>query len=648
VIVLDDVRMQFDTHIILEGVNLQISPGARMALVGGNGSGKSTLLRIIAGELAPGGGRVDRPKGLRVGYLPQSGLVHRARTLWEEMLTALPEWLEARRMRRELLERISSLSPDDPEHQRALARYGELESSFQQEGGYARESWLRRILDGLGFLASDYDRPAEEFSAGWQMRIGLAKLLARSPDFMLLDEPTDHLDLDAKNWLESYLEGIHTGFLLVSHDRFLLDRLAGSLAEIHDRKLELYSGNYSKYLRERERRSEENRDRLQKQQKQIQKVEDYIARNRVRKDRARQVQSRIKQLEKIERVEEEARRPAGIRFHFQTPSRPPRLLVDLKDLRKAYGEQRVFEQVNLAVERGERIAVVGPNGSGKSTLLRILAGRERIENGCRFQDEKVSIGWFSQDAGEGFRGEKSVLEAILSVDPLLGQERARGLLARFQFRKDDVFKPVEALSGGERVRLALARLLLHRHHLLLLDEPTNHLDIQGRQALLEALLAYNGTLVFVSHDRYFIQELACRIVEIRQGLVTSFAGTYEEYLHARETGGRAAHVISGGPGAGAGGRPGEVPEAGEKQERVLQREERKAAQRAEQRRQRRMEETEQEIAALEEDLAVLDAEMNLPEVGMDYPRLEKLHERAAAIRKRLEERYALWEELGTP
>jgi len=646
-IVLDDVRMQYSTHIILEGVNLQMPPGARMALVGGNGTGKSTLLKIIAGELEPEGGRVERPKDLRIGYLPQSGLVHRERTLWEEMLTALPEWLEARRMRRVLLDKISSLSPDDPEHQRAMSRYGELETSFQQEDGYAQESWLRRILEGLGFRSGDYERPAEEFSAGWQMRIGLAKLLARSPDFMLLDEPTDHLDLDAKNWLQEYLGGIDTGFLLVSHDRYLLDQLVETLAEIHDKKLELYTGNYTKYLTERERRTEENKERVHKQQKQIQKMETFITRNRVRKDKARQVQSRIKQLEKIERIEQEAGRSAGIRFHFQTPSRPPRVLVEVVDLDKSYPGQTIFEQVNLTVERGERLAVVGPNGSGKSTLLRILAGRDRYEAGTRFQDEKVSIGWFSQDAGEGFNTEKTVLDAILKVDPLLPQERARGLLGRFQFRKDDVFKPIEALSGGERVRLALARLLLNRHHMLLLDEPTNHLDIQGRQALLEALLAYNGTLVFVSHDRYFIQELADRILEIREGLVTSFPGTYEEYMQAKEGGGRNPHLISRGPVQGA-SRPGEAAPADEKQERIQKREERKAEQRADQKRLRQMQETEVEITELEAELAVLEKEMNLPEVAMDYSRLEKLHEQAAAIREKLDQRYALWEELSTP
>jgi ATP-binding cassette subfamily F protein 3 len=400
-------------------------------------------------------------------------------------------------------------------------------------------------------------------------------------------------------------------------------------------------------LIERERRTEQNKERVHKQQKQLQKMETFIIRNRVRKDRARKVQSRIKQLEKIERIELEARRPAGIRFHFQTPSRPPRVLVESVDLDKSYPGIRIFEQVNLTVERGERIAVVGPNGSGKSTLLRILAGREGYDAGTRFQDEKVSIGWFSQDAGEGFQNEKTVLDAIMNVDPLLPQDRARGLLGRFQFRKDDVFKPIEALSGGERVRLALARLLLNRHHMLLLDEPTNHLDIQGRQALLEALLAYNGTLVFVSHDRYFIQELAGRILEIRDGLVTSFPGTYEEYIQAKEGGGRNPHRISRGPVQGA-GPAGEQEPAEEKQERIQQREERKAVQRAEQKRQRQRQETEEEINTLEAELAVLEQEMNLPEVAMDYSRLEKLHERAAAIRERLDQRYALWEGLSTP
>jgi len=643
-IILNDIQMQYSTHVILQGVNLQVAPDARMALIGGNGTGKSTLLKIIAGELEPESGSVERPREIRIGYLPQSGLTYRGRTLWEEMLTALPEWLEARKMRRELLEKISSLSPDDPEHQRAMNRYGELEISFQQEEGYAQESWLRRILQGLGFQGGDYDRPADQFSAGWQMRIGLAKLLARSPDFMLLDEPTDHLDLDAKNWLEGYLEGIRTGFILVSHDRYLLDRLVKNLAEIHNKKLELFSGNYTKYLQERHDRTEQNQERVNRQEKQFQKLETFIARNRIRKDRARQVQSRIKQLDKIERIEQEVRRPEGIRFQFQAASRPPRVLVQIQDLDKSFSGRRIFEGVNLTVERGERIAVVGPNGSGKSTLLRTLQGRERFDAGSRFQDEKVSIGWFSQDAGEGFKTEKTVLDAILARDPLLTQERARGLLARFQFRKDDVFKPVEALSGGERVRLALACLLLDRHHLLLLDEPTNHLDIQGRQALLEALIAYNGTLVFVSHDRYFIQELADRILEIREGVIQSFPGTYEEFVLAKEQGGRNPYVISRAAFPGS-SRPGEEAETQEKESRIQEREERKAAQRADQKRKRQMSETEEEITELEAALALLENEMNLPAVAMDYSRLEKLHQKAAEIRESLQQRYALWEKL---
>ena len=387
-------------------------------------------------------------------------------------------------------------------------------------------------------------------------------------------------------------------------------------------------------------------DRVLQQQREIRKMEDFIARNRVRKSSSRQVQSRIKQMEKMERVAPEARRPGGIRFQFQTPSRPPRVLVEVEGLDKSFPGRTIFQQVNLAVERGERIAVLGPNGSGKSTLLRILAGRERYDTGIRVQDDKVSIGWFSQDAGEGFKKEKIVLDAILNVDPQITQESARGLLAKFRFRGEDVFKPIEALSGGERVRLALARLLLHRHHLLLLDEPTNHLDIQGRQALLEALGAYSGAIVFVSHDRYFIQELADRVLEIRDGVVTSFPGTYEDYLLAGDGGGLSPHIVSRVP-VGATNRHGAAFHADEKQERVQQHQERKAVQRVEQKRQRRIQETEEQISTLEAELAVLDREMLQPGVAEDYARLGKLHERAAGIRRTLDEHYALWDALST-
>ncbi len=640
-IALEHVQVNFPNRVLLEDASLRLMAGDRLALIGENGSGKSTLLKILAGEAGPTAGRVERQRGLVVGYLPQSGLSHRGRALWEEAVSALPEWLEAVERRRRLLDKVASLSPEDPEHRKSMAQYGELETMFQQTGGYEQESKLKRILEGLGFAPEDYERPVEEFSAGWQMRIGLAKVLAREPDLMLLDEPTDHLDLDAKNWLEEYLQGVNTGFILVSHDRHLLDALVNRVAEISHAKLEVYLGNYTKYIKEKMERQERQAAEYEVQQETIRRVEDFVARNRVRKDRARQAQSRLRQMSKVDRVAP-VDREQTVRFPIRVPPRAPRILVELVDVTKAFPGRVLFEEVGLNVERGERIAVVGPNGAGKSTLLRILVGSESIQGGLRMAGDGVSIGYYAQDEGALRRAGESVLDVILSASPQLTQGEARSLLARFRFRGDDVFKSVDQLSGGERARLAMARVFPKRHHLLLLDEPTNHLDIVSRQALLEALRAYGGTLVFVSHDRYFIQEIATRVLELRDERIFSFPGSYEDFITAKAEG-RLVPVSAGrhADAAKAGGDPREE----EKRARVQEREERKAEKRREQRRTRQIARTEEEISGLERSLEEVEREMGDPGLARDHVALEQLHNRATQIREELKERYALWERL---
>jgi ATP-binding cassette subfamily F protein 3 len=623
-LVLEQVQVNFPNRVLFEDVSLRVMPGDRLALIGENGSGKSTLLRIAAGKARPTDGRVEAQRDLVIGYLPQSGLSHRGRVLWEEVISALPEWLEAVEKRRRLLDKIASLSPEDPEHERSMVQYGELESLFQQTDGYAQESKLKRILEGLGFTPEDYDRRVEEFSAGWQMRVGLAKVLAREPDLMLLDEPTDHLDLDAKNWLEEYLKGLTTGFVLVSHDRHLLDALVDKVAEISNNKLELYIGNYSKYIKEKTENMERQEAQHAEQEEELRRIEDFVAKNRVRKDRARQAQSRIRQMNKIERVEA-VRKEQKIHFPIRVPPRAPRILLELVDVAKAFP-----------------VAVVGPNGAGKSTLLRILVGSEKVVGGLRVVADRVSMGYYAHDEDSWCRAGESVLEAILSASPQLTQGEARGLLARFRFRGDDVFKAVDQLSGGERARLAMARIFPKRHHLLLLDEPTNHLDIVSRQALLEALQAYGGTLVFVSHDRYFIQEIATRVLEVREERIHSFPGSYEDFLAAKAEG--RLTLVSGERVARAG--RGEVgPGVEEKQERIRDREHRKAEQRREQKRVRRIAGIEEEISGLEQELREVEREMEKPGLARDHVALQRLHDQATEIREGLRQRYETWEAL---
>lgn len=646
---LHNVEMAFDGKTVLEGITFTFKTSDRIALIGENGSGKSTLLRIASGTLEPTAGQVHKPKDLIVGYLPQSGLFHRGQSLWEEMLSALPEWVDARERRKRLRERISSLPPEDPEHEKALREYGEIETAYLNRSGYAQEARLKRILSGLGFSMEELERPVEEYSAGWQMRIGLAKILAGEPDLLLLDEPTAHLDLEARNWLEGYLKEQKGGFVLVSHDRHFLDLLAETVLEISNKRLEVYEGNYSKYLVQKKAKEERARELYLRQQEQIRKVETFIAKNRVRKDRARQVQSRIRQLERMEFLAP-VRAEDSVRFQFPTPGRAPRKILELIGVEKSYPGKMLFSDLNLTIERSERIAVVGPNGAGKSTLLRILAGREPVDRGVRFVDEKVSVGWFLQDPYEGSRDGDTVLEVVQAESPGETAGRLRTFLGAFLFRGDDVFKPLSVLSGGERARLALAALLLKRHHLLLLDEPTNHLDLKSRQALVDALRAYGGTLVFVSHDRYFIDEVATRILEIRDGSVWGFQGTYEEYLVARSRASERIVLLSGSGGGAALRQQAGVPAArdgkAEKQQRILQKELAKAEQRREQRRQRDLQKTEKEIQELEEEIESVRNEMARPERATDYVGLQALYERIESLRARLEERYRHWERLA--
>jgi len=451
------------------------------------------------------------------------------------------------------------------------------------------------------------------------------------------------LDLDAKNWLEEYLKGIKTGFVLVSHDRHFLDVLAEKVVEISNKKLEVYLGNYSNYIKEKRIRIESQRAAFLNQKARIEQIENFVARNRVRNDRARQAQSRLRQLEKMPTLDP-ITQETSIQFHIPAPSRAPKKLLELMDVDKSFPGQAIFKGLGLVIERSERIAVVGPNGAGKSTLLGILSGREAIQKGIRLVDEGISIGSFSQNTGLTQQGNSSVLHTLMDSAPQLTQEKARGLLARFRFCGEDVFKPIKALSGGERVRLALARILPKGHHMLLLDEPTNHLDIISRQALLEALQAYGGTLVFVSHDRYFIQEIASRILEIQGDQVKSFNGTYEEYLSAREM--EAQRLINISQSRSEGDRQQPLEQGDEKKQRIQEREEKKAEQRRAQRRQKRILQLETDISNLESQLGVLEEKMASPEMARDYPRLQQLHEEAAAIKKDMEDKYSEWEGLS--
>jgi ATP-binding cassette subfamily F protein 3 len=548
---LTGIGKRYGDKLLFEGVNWLLRPDDRVGLVGANGSGKTTILRMIAGQETPDYGQITRLKGSTVGYLPQEGLTHTGRTVFDECLAVFAEVLGLEAEERELEARLGALPHDSEEYRAAAERYSEVHHQFEVHGGYALEAQVGTVLAGLGFLPGDWKRPCQEFSGGWQMRIALAKLLLARPNVLLLDEPTNHLDLQARNWLEEYLQGYPHAFVIVSHDRYLLNVTARKTVELWNRRLHSYSGNYDTYLRQREQRREQLLAEYRNQQARIHHLETFVNRFRYTPTKAAHVQTRIKQLEKIERIEIP---PEGKTISFRLPPAPAsgRQVAEVRGLGKAYGEKRVFEELSFTLERGDRVALVGANGAGKSTLIRLLAGAERPTAGQIRWGYNVRKDYFAQDQYQALEAHRSLIDDLGSLAPAATQTYLRTLLGCFLFRDEDVFKPIGVLSGGERNRYAIARLLLIPANFLLLDEPTNHLDLRAKDVLLEALGDFAGTLVFVSHDRYFIDGLATRVFEVGNGRVTAYAGNYEDYLRqsgAGEVRGTRAEVRGEKPAA---------------------------------------------------------------------------------------------------
>ena len=523
----------FGDRVLLESVTWQISDGERVGLCGPNGAGKTTLLRMLAGLDEPDAGSIVRPSGLTVGYLPQDGLTHKGRTVLEEASTAFQALLDVKAEMHALEGRLGDAAIPEAEHDAMLVRYSELQDRFRLAEGYSIDLRIATVLRGLGFSQADLERPTDEFSGGWQMRLALAKLLLGQPGLLLLDEPTNHLDLDARNWLESYLAGYPHAVIVVSHDRFFLDTVVTRIADLTLRTLTDYPGSYSHYVGERDARLERLRQAKRVQDEEVARIKQFIDRFRYQATKAAQVQSRIKLLEKVVPIEVPPERKR-IRFSFPTCAKSGRTVLDLKHARKAYGDLVVFDDLVLHVERGDRIALIGPNGAGKSTLMRMLSGAEPPDAGTRHEGHQVVMEYFAQDEATRLDPDLTVYETLQAGSPMHMVPMIRNILGGFLFAGDDVYKKAGVLSGGERTRLAVARMLLRPSNTLLLDEPTNHLDLDSKDVLLDALEDYGGTLIFVSHDRYFVDRLATRIVEVGHGRAVLFPGTYEEFLWRRE------------------------------------------------------------------------------------------------------------------
>jgi ATP-binding cassette, subfamily F, member 3 len=563
VLKLIEVSKSYGGQRVLEEVSLALGPGEKIALVGANGAGKSTLLRIVHGEEDADGGRVEAARGWVIGYLPQDAGVSDERTLWDEMLQAHADLLAIQREVADV-ERAMRGGPGEAELARLVDRQAELHARFEARGGYRVEAEIHKVLAGLGFRQDDLHKRTDQFSGGWRTRIALAKLLVRSPDVLLLDEPTNHLDLEATEWLEGYLRASNASAIVVSHDRYLLDRCISRTVELESAKLTECSGNYSLYVAEKERRRQAQQAAFERQQRELKRQQVFIDRFRAKASKATQVKSREKHLAKIERVE--APRSAGptIALRFP-PARPShRQVVSLKGVAKTYGPLVVFAGVDLALERGERLALVGPNGAGKSTLLKLLAEVERADAGSVDLGPGVQIGYYAQDQTEILdTGRTALEEAFVAAPAGWGEERIRTLLGRFCFTGDDVYKPVGVLSGGEKSRLAIAKLLLRPVNLLLLDEPTNHLDLASREELERALKAFAGTVVMASHDRYFMDRLATKVGEVSGGGLRVFLGNYTSYRDRRvAAGGMAASPSRPAPVGATRASPSATPSDG--------------------------------------------------------------------------------------
>ena len=532
---LSSAGKQFGPKILFEGLDWLLTPGDRVGLVGGNGTGKSTLLKVLAGLETLDAGTLSTAKGITRGYLPQDGLALAGRSVLQECLSVFGDLLEMEKEMEALTHQMAELDPEGEEYSRVAERYHALETEFHQRDGYSLEAQVGAVLNGLGFSREDQARPTQDFSGGWQMRIALAKLLLLKPNLLLLDEPTNHLDLEARNWLEQYLASYPNSFVLVSHDRYFLDVTVNKILEIWNRRAWFYTGNYDRYLTQKEDRKTQLEAAYKNQQERIHHLEVFINRFRYQATKARQVQSRIKELEKIERIELPPEEKA-IHFSFPQPPASGRMVAELRGVAKSYGEKQVFADVNLVINRGDRIALVGVNGAGKSTLIKLLTGVEPLTAGEIRLGHNVEVDYFAQDQYKALDPEARLIDDIGSVAPsaLSGQTQLRTLLGSFLFSDDEVFKRIGVLSGGERNRYALARMLLRPANFMLLDEPTNHLDLRAKDVLLEALQKYSGTVVFVSHDRYFIDKLATRIFEIGGGEVRDYPGNYEDYRWQKE------------------------------------------------------------------------------------------------------------------
>ncbi len=629
---LSSAGKRFGPKLLFESLDWLIGNKDRVGLVGANGTGKSTLLKVLGGFDTLDYGSYTSTRGISAGYLPQDGLSLAGRSVFAECMSVFAEVQAIEAELEQLSHRMGELDPSGSDYRDVAERFHRLDSEFRARDGYTIEAQVGTVLSGLSFRKEDWSRYTEEFSGGWQMRIALAKLLLQKPNLLLLDEPTNHLDLEARNWLEAYLGSYPNSFVLVSHDRYFLDVTVDKIAEIWNKGVHFYTGGYERYLIQKAERRASLEAAWRNQQDRIQQLESFINRFRYQATKAKQVQSRIKELEKIERIEIPPEEKT-IHFSFPQPKPSGRIVAEFTRVDKSYGTKEVLRGVSFYIERGDRVALVGVNGAGKSTLIKLLAGTEALTSGDYQLGHNAMPDYFAQDQYKELDTSARLIDDLATVAPRDTQTELRSILGCFLFSEDDVFKQIGVLSGGERNRYALARMLLQPSNFLLLDEPTNHLDLRAKDVLLRALQEFTGTVVFVSHDRYFLDQLATRVFEVADGTVHVFPGNYEEYVRAKEGIG-SARIDETKPISSNGSAP--APETGPSPSKRLNPMKLKQMQ-------DRCTELEEEVARLETGIAECEQSLS------SFHSLEETLETQARLethRNDLQARLSEWEEIS--
>ncbi|MCQ6360362.1 ABC-F family ATP-binding cassette domain-containing protein [Bacillus cereus] len=621
---------------MLANIKLEVQTKDRIALVGRNGAGKSTLLKIIAGELSHDGGEIIKPKDVSMGYLAQNTGLETSLTIWDEMLTVFTHLQQMETKLRKLEQEMGKEEnfSNAAIYEKLLADYDQLQLDYKDQGGYQYEADIRSILSGLGFPVETHQTTISTLSGGQKTRLALGKLLLTRPDLLILDEPTNHLDIETLTWLEQYLQGYPGAILIVSHDRYFLDKLVTQVYEISNKESRRFVGNYSKYLDSKSALYEQEMKRYEKQQDEISKLEDFVQKNIARASTTKRAQSRRKQLDRMEVLARPLGDSKSASFHFDIEKQSGNDVLQVKDATIGYYQEPIIEHVNMRLTRGDSVALVGPNGIGKSTLLKSIVNKLQLLHGNVAFGSNVSVGYYDQEQAN-LTSSKRVLNELWDEYPLQPEKEIRTILGNFLFTGDDVLKPVSSLSGGQKARLALAKLMMQKSNLLILDEPTNHLDLNSKEILENALIDYPGTLLFVSHDRYFINRVTTTVVELSTEGAQEYLGDYDYYVEKKNEMIERAELE----------QEDEVPVQKVVAQEKLNYLEEKERKQLERQRTRKIEELEQNIVGLEEEIATLEDQLCLPEIYADYEKASEITTKKQKLQEQLEACMAEWEEL---